>query len=184
MARIPRVTGRPAAPPPPRPSSPAPTPIRRDIQDWDDPYREEEHYENGAVCRLCGAVYHEGRWVLDEDLRQQLTAALGEHPVVCAGCQKQTGRDPGGVVTLVGPFWRQHWHEIIGLIRNEAAQARQENPTSHLIDIRERDDTLEVTTTNEFLGRRLGEALHNAYKGDVEYTFSRDNKLVRVRWQR
>jgi hypothetical protein len=49
------------------------------------------------------------------------------------------------------------------------------------------EDTAEgvlVTTTDTHLTRNLGEALHSAYKGDLEYHYNRGENLLRVSWRR
>lgn len=183
MARIPRPRGvRPPTPPPSAVISPSP--IRRDRERWSDPYRPYADPPAGAVCRNCGAVYLEGRWVLDDAVRQEEVAVHGETPTLCAGCQRQAGHDPGGILTLAGEFWKEHWREIHGLLRNEEARIRAENPTSMILAMGECGGILEVRTTNPFLAKRLGQALRRAYGGGVRYVFSRGNPLARVSWVR
>ena len=41
-----------------------------------------------------------------------------------------------------------------------------------------------VTTTDPHLARRIGEALHHAYKGELDYHYNKEEKLLRVVWRR
>jgi hypothetical protein len=93
-------------------------------------------------------------------------------------------RDPGGIVTLSGGFWREHRAEILGLIRNEEQRTIETNPHERLMEIAEEGDDLVVWTTNEKLAQRVGRALEKAYDGKLEYQWPVDNKLVRVNWSR
>lgn len=43
---------------------------------------------------------------------------------------------------------------------------------------------LVVTTTDPHLARRIGDALHHAYKGELEYRYNKQDKLLRVSWSR
>jgi NMD protein affecting ribosome stability and mRNA decay len=158
---------------------------RRNIQDYDDPYTPSTHYEEGTRCPECGAIYHDQHWTMDEAIVIQLTIEREQQPrVVCPTCRKSDARDPGGIVTLRGGFWREHRDEILNLIRNEEKRTLETNPHERLIDIAEEGDSLVVWTTNEKLAQRLGRALEKAYDGELEYQWPVDNKLVRVNWSR
>lgn len=41
-----------------------------------------------------------------------------------------------------------------------------------------------VTTTDVHLPRRIGEALHHAYAGDLDFHYDKDAYYVRVAWKR
>jgi hypothetical protein len=45
-------------------------------------------------------------------------------------------------------------------------------------------DGLLVTTTDTHLARRIGDALYDAYKGELKYRYSKDDRLLRVTWRR
>lgn len=48
----------------------------------------------------------------------------------------------------------------------------------------EKDGVIAVTTTDVHLARRIGEALHRAYQGQLDIKYSQDEYLVRVNWTR
>lgn len=50
------------------------------------------------------------------------------------------------------------------------------------MNIEETDGAVLVTTTDIHLARRLGEALHHAYQGELEYHYNPDENLLRVHW--
>ena len=40
-----------------------------------------------------------------------------------------------------------------------------------------------VTTTDPHLARRIGEAVHKAYKGQLEFHYNKQENLLRVTWE-
>ena len=74
---------------------------------------------------------------------------------------------------------------VVNLIRNEEDRARGFNPLERVMSVRENGfGKLIISTTNEKLAQRLGRAIKRAFHGEVSYTWSHDNKLVRVEWER
>jgi hypothetical protein len=41
-----------------------------------------------------------------------------------------------------------------------------------------------VSTTDTHLARRIGDALRDAYKGELEYRYNKEDNLLRVLWSR
>ena len=41
-----------------------------------------------------------------------------------------------------------------------------------------------VTTTDTHLARDIAEALHHAYKGDLDYHYNKEDNLLRASWSR
>jgi hypothetical protein len=52
------------------------------------------------------------------------------------------------------------------------------------MSIEARDGEILVTTTDAHLARRIGDALRDAYKGELRYRYSKDDPLLRVSWSR
>jgi hypothetical protein len=50
--------------------------------------------------------------------------------------------------------------------------------------IEEKDGATLVTTTDIHLARGIGEAIHDAYQGDLEFHYNPDEYLLRVTWIR
>jgi len=139
-----------------------------------------------TVCSKCGAVHSGKRWGAANaqvDINRQKW--LPAQTTVCHACrQAQTGI-AGGYVYLEGGFLAAHRGEIERLLRNEAERAVEDNPLARIMGWeRPDDDRLVIATTNEHLAQRLGHALQKAFSGEVQYDFSHENKLTRVRWHR
>lgn len=87
-------------------------------------------------------------------------------------------------VTLGGVFFAAHRDVILQLVRNEEQRARAEHALERIIETRTDGDETNVTTTDVHLAKRIGDAVHAAYQGNLETKYSREEYLVRVRWSR
>ncbi len=159
-----------------------PVHIRRNVQDYDDPYIIEEQLRDNSVCKRCGDIYMSGRWYPKDYPLENKNISL--HSTVCPACRKELDRVPGGVVKITGDFFKEHKDEVMNLIHNEASRAQSDNPLERLLNIESHDDEVEITTTNEKLAQKIGRALFKAYSGNIEYKWSEDNKLARINWHR
>jgi NMD protein affecting ribosome stability and mRNA decay len=155
-------------------------PIRRDrlIQNrFHDAYKIKGKLAEPTVCPECGAVFHEGRW-------QWLPRPPQAHEEICPACHRVHDEYPAGFVTLGGAFLHTHREEILHLVRNHEARERGEHPLQRLMDITDEEDGILVTTTDIHLARGIGEAVHDAYEGELEYHYNAEENLLRVHWQR
>ena len=149
-----------------------------------DPYLAKIAPDETAECRKCGVVYFNKRWVLAEEFDRSKEGSKKPKKVLCPACQKIKDGFIGGYVTITGPFQAEHRDEIMNLIKNKEKVARTHNPLDRIMDIKESDGGLEITTTTEKLAQRIGQILKKAFHGEVEYKWSSDVKLARVRWTR
>ena len=143
----------------------------------DDPYRAGHRPPEPTRCPDCNATFAQGRWSWEkapEDAYEQL----------CPACQRMHDRFPAGYVTIKGEFFASHRDEIITLIQNHEKKEKAERPLQRLMGIEDKKDGVEVTTTDSHLARGIGEALHDAYKGDLKLRYSRDENLLRATWKR
>ena len=91
---------------------------------------------------------------------------------------------PAGYVSLAGEYFTKHEQEILQLIRHREAQEKAGHPLQRIMAIEKtKHDTL-VTTTDIHLARGIGEALHHAYQGELEFHYNSDQNLMRVSWSR
>lgn len=152
---------------------------------WEDPYLSKEAPADMAVCRRCGAVYHEKRWVLKDELPAKLKAAPYAEEVFCPGCQKVRDGYPEGFLTIEGEFVKAHRDEIMELLRNKAAKVRSINPLEAIIEIKTDGGHIEVTTTTEKFAQKIAQFMEKAFNGEVEYKWSHENtRLGRFIWRR
>jgi len=158
---------------------------RRNVEDLGDPYIETAQLDDHTTCRSCGQVYMSGRWYLKDEIPHNgVKVAQKNALTTCPACRKSQDHVPGGVLTLSGGFVWEHEEEIMNLIRNEAIKAQSVNALERVMSLDSSDGKMEITTTNEKLAQRIGKALHKAYDGRIDYKWSEDTKLARVKWHR
>ena len=157
-------------------------PIRPDRLIWGQEYRHDTYKSKHklpepTVCPQCGAVVHEGRW-------QWLPKPDQAHEEMCPACHRIHDEFPAGFVTVGGQFFKEHREELLHLVKNEEAKAKAEHPMERIIKIEDQDDGALVSTTGIHLARGIGEALHHAYKGEMEFHYNEQENLLRVVWER
>jgi NMD protein affecting ribosome stability and mRNA decay len=155
-------------------------PVRRDRlleQDRHDTYKAKHKLPEPTVCPQCGAVFHDGRW-------QWLAKPAQAHEEMCPACHRIQDEFPAGFVAVSGPFFTDHREELLQLARNEETRAKAEHPLKRIMEIEDQEDGVQITTTDIHLARGIGEALHHAYQGELEYHYNEQENLLRVVWQR
>lgn len=157
-------------------------PVRRDqlrLEREHDAYKSPHKPAEPAFCPECGAVFHKGRWQWGERQAQA-------NEVICPACQRIRDYFPAGFVFIHGAFFAAHREEILNLIQHHAEKAETEHPQERLMAVQEGvgDEDLLVTTTGIHLARDLGDALHRAYHGELEFHYNAADNLLRVHWRR
>ena len=142
-----------------------------------DSYKNKEKLPEPTVCPDCGAVFHAGRW-------QWLDKPEGAHESVCPACHRQRDHFPAGYVTITGDFFNAHEEEALQLIRHHAEREKAEHPLQRIMEIDKTKVSTVVITTDIHLARGIGEALHHAYKGELEFHYNAEQNLLRVNWMR
>ncbi len=143
------------------------------------------------VCQVCGDFYFERRWWLPDSegvarYKNSIDPKWSEPmATVCPACERKKNGVPSGYVHLDGAFLTQHREEIDQLLHNEAGRAAEDNPLARIMNwSQDEKGRLTLETTTEHLAQRLGHALEKAFKGQVRYDFSHENKLAHVYWVR
>ena len=142
-----------------------------------DPYEAKGKLPEPSTCPECHAVYRDGRWRwgrAPEEAKQ----------TPCPACQRVRDGIPAGILTLVGSFHLSHRTEILGLIRHVEEREAKEHPMKRIMEVSEQDDELSVTTCEASLARNLGDAIHHAYQGELDYHYPDGEGVLRVRWER
>jgi len=142
-----------------------------------DPYKTRLKLPEPTVCPGCGAVYHEGRWTWAE-------RPPGAYEELCQACHRIRDEYPAGYITIRGAFALAHKDEIIHLVRHEEGLEKTEHPLHRIMGIAESAGTIQITTTDIHLPRRLGDALEHAFKGKLEFFYEEETYLIRVHWTR
>lgn len=140
-----------------------------------DAYKAEAKLAGPARCAHCGAVYHEGRW-------QWLTAPDQVHEVTCPACHRMADHYPAGILIIKGDFFQTHRDEVMSLLHHCEQRERAEHPLKRIMAVEEVAAGAQVSTTDLHLARGMGEALHHAYQGKLEFHYSLDQNLLRVSW--
>ena len=161
-----------------------PTRIRRNVQQYGDPYLPKLNHGETAVCTRCHAIYQRRHWFFDDEFFKRSLTQAQTQQITCPACRKIADDYPEGEVLLHGAFLQTHHKEIMNLVSNEEDRAKGLNPLERIVRITEDTGTFRITTTNEKLAQRIGRALQKAYQGEVQYKWSEDTKYVRVEWTR
>lgn len=140
-----------------------------------DAYKVQGKLPEPSVCSECNAVFHEGRW-------QWLPAPVKAHKATCPACHRIHDHFPAGFLTMKGEFFESNRDEIMHLVHNHEQRERQEHPLQRIMATEEKEGATLVTTTDIHLARGLGEALHHAYQGELEYHYNPEQNLLRVSW--
>lgn len=141
-----------------------------------DSYKSRGKLPEPTVCPECRAVFHEGRW-------QWAVEPAHAHLEMCPACHRIHDKFPAGFVTLEGDFFQQHRAELRQLIENVGKRAKTEHPLERIMDIEDEGHAVLVTTTDIHLARGIGEALHHAYHGELEFHYNDEENLLRVHWK-
>ena len=142
-----------------------------------DPFLEVRTSSEPAVCSNCGAVHLNGRW-------QWITSPMDAYLTRCPACKRIHQKMPAGYVKIHGDFAQDHRNEMLSLIHHLEAREKSEHPLKRIMWIDYQQDGLIITTTDVFLARGIGEALHRAYKGELDCAFNDSEYLLHVRWHR
>ena len=142
-----------------------------------DPYKTRLKLSEPTVCPQCGACYRAGRWTWEKPPGEA-------HSGLCQACHRTKDRCPAGSLTLRGGFVAKHRNEILSLTENTAALEKGEHPLHRVMAIDERDGEIEITTTDIHLPRRIGNALHKAFKGSFDFHYDEEGYFLRAVWER
>jgi NMD protein affecting ribosome stability and mRNA decay len=142
-----------------------------------DPFAQRKKLPDPTTCPGCGAIYRDGRWAWG-------APPAGAHEAECPACQRIAESYPAGIVTVRGEFARAHRDEITHLVRNLEEREKASHPLKRIMALEEEDDALVVTTTDTHLARNIGDALHHAYQGELDYDPAESETVLRVTWER
>lgn len=148
------------------------------LQEWEhDTYKSKHKLGEPTVCPGCGAVFRDGHW-------QWGTAQADASQTLCPACHRVEDKVPAGFLSLSGAFLAEHREEIMNLVRNVEEREKTAHPLKRIMDTEEQEGGLLITFTDPHLARGVGEALHDAYKGELDYNYQAEERILRVSWKR
>ncbi len=143
-----------------------------------DPYKSKSKLPEPTICPDCGALYHNGRWQWGEKPN-------GAHETLCPACHRIQDKMPAGYLTLSGEFFAAHKEEILGLVHQTEEKAKKAHPIERIMDSEaQKEGTLLITFTDAHLARGVGEAIHHAFKGELDFHYNEEDVTLRVNWKR
>lgn len=142
-----------------------------------DSYKARRKPLSPRVCPGCKAVLQEGRW-------HWADTPAGAADLTCPACQRIHDDFPAGYVTLKGEYLSTHRDEVLHLVRNHETREKTEHPLQRIMKITDTEEGILVTTTDVHLARGIGDALHHAYHGKLDYHYNPEQTLLRVQWER
>ena len=143
----------------------------------DDGYKMRGKPAEPSVCGECGVVFHGGRgsWA---------AKPANAHDILCPACHRIRDAAPAGYLTLEGKFVAEHRDDLRHVLHSVESKEKAEHPLQRIMEIKEGSETINVTTTDVHLVRAMGEALHRAYHGELEFKYGEDENMVRAHWKR
>ena len=143
-----------------------------------DVYRERGKRPGNTWCPDCGAVFAGGRWTWADRPNEAKEAA-------CPACRRSTDHLPAGQVEISGGFFEGHREEILNLVRNVDKLEMGEHPLERIMSLsNDPPGGVIIHTTGLHIARRIGEALHNSYSGNLSFQYGDGEKSIRVSWVR
>jgi hypothetical protein len=147
-------------------------------QDVHDPYFVKQKYQDPSVCEKCSVLFRNGafEWV----------TPIPPHAarIICPACRRIADKFEGGIVTLEGSFLSQHKPDILNTITNAARAEQALRPLERIISLTDQGTRIEILTTYEHIARRIGDAIHKAFKGELTVQYPEGEKYARIFWKR
>lgn len=146
-----------------------------------DTYRLSKKFAEPTMCPECRAIYQGGRWLWPAE---GMKSPTGAKEAMCPACRRVRDGYPAGTLTISGAYLALHREDVMGVLRAEEQIETAEHALNRVMDIKEADGGMVVTTTDIHLPRRIAEALYRAYEGELSVEYAEDEQDVRVSWRR
>jgi hypothetical protein len=143
-----------------------------------DPYKTTKKLPDPTVCPVCNAVFTGGHWQWKESWPMEAPKA------VCHACRRTQDGYPAGILTFTGAFARGHKQELLQLARHQEKMEMAEHPMHRILKIEESRGAILISTTDIHLPKRIGGAVHHAYKGKLDSHYDEGGYLLRMTWNR
>lgn len=138
-------------------------------------YRRIGSLPDPSVCPDCEATWCGGRWTWRD-------GPADAPRIRCSACTRIREGHPAGYVRLQGPFQKSHRDELDALIHDVERAERGEHPVNRIMQIREEEGDLVITTTEPHLARSIGSAIESTYQGELCIDY--EDGALQIRWAR
>ncbi len=147
--------------------------------------KEEQEFGPGQIgivlCKECGAVYYYKGWHHRLEDYQKLSEDKRIKFTLCPACQMIKDKMYEGQVILKNvPINKKE--EILNLVKNVGQRAFQRDPLDRIIEIQEKNNNLEILTTENQLAVSIGKQIKRAFKGNLEIKWPHQESTTRVIW--
>jgi|GEM_PF-1260800 len=133
------------------------------------------------ICPDCGMVSVGKRWF--RGLLQKDHLEYKIERTRCPGCEAIKKKKIEGFVELRTNLARKSYYEVLGLIHHTEEEALRDNPINRIIAISlPKDNIIRVTTTSQFLAKRIGKEFKKAYNGNLNIKFSDHDHYLHAIW--
>lgn len=157
------------------------TSYKKKVDTHRDTFLPRQSPKGVIQCTGCGIFYYRRHWTLTAP--RGITMPVHLHPIYCPACRKIKERCASGELHIAGLGVAERG-EVIRLLRNEEARAREKNPLERIMRMQDARGAWKLETTTEKLAQRLGRSLRKARGGRIKYKWSHNNKFVRVSWKK
>ena len=132
------------------------------------------------VCKECGAVSRKKRW----NYGIKIPADVEVEETLCPGCERIKKKQIDGWVELRTNLLLKNPEEVLGLIKHTEEDMKKDDPVNRILNMEIKGNIADVTTTSEFLAKRIGEEFKKAYKGKLKLTYDHGfGQFLYVIWQ-
>lgn len=142
-----------------------------------DTYQNKGKYVQNTVCPKCHACVVKGRWTWDKPETESARE-------LCPACRRMQEKVPAAYLQLGGEFLREHYQELMNLVFKTERREKKKYPLKRIMSCDEHDGYVDLSLSDSHLARGIGEAILQAYGGELDYQYTKGDKMLRVSWCR
>lgn len=159
---------------------------RHDIQSLQRKASKPTASKTEARCPDCGAIYFKKHWHTAALLNPEVVKMASEvrRCMECEARAESGSVHPyAGEVVLSGLDDADERSMVLATVYNIGDRAFLRNPEERIVSIATSGNDIVIRTTENQLAMSIGKQVHSSRKGgELQITWSHDDKPVRVRW--
>lgn len=146
--------------------------------------KEEGEYGAGkkdfGICEKCDAVYYYKSWKHGFTDYKHLNENKEINFITCPACKMIADKKFEGKVIFKN-VPKEYREEILNNIKNTGERAYKRDPMDRIIEVREAENDIEVTTTENQLARNIARQIERAHKGaKADIKWSKEESTARI----